>query len=943
MNLKKCIKRISATLLAATIIVSGVPIQPKVNAEEYPAEILFPVQILDFRADNMLFEYNSSLSTSNLEGSGSGGFGSLGGSLKGIVENNLESDPTSIYYGLPVYKEARVGNVANLTKKMVEGKYDGYSEWYKVINQWHIGNKINHISAKHYIRKNEWVVLDAEDTGKYKTDYQNSRYGGIRHYTELGGSATVTAGNDCLQRYYVSGIGGTGNGTVTFKYDNIYNERWNYKIKFFGMTNKSDAAFSVKVNGVEYTLNYANTGSNVTPLKDDRTGDTLTGIHLVHGENTIVISGVSGKSTPNLDRIEVSGQDGGTYSVPLGTYAESKAKYNIDRINNSTGAEEPDGIADYGWYDMETCYDYAYFVTANLYKYHPSLNSLYSDYNHLIFHRSADVSGLPTYEFAGDKGHTGADYGLIYNPTDKSIRNGNNSQTNSAIGEFRTTPGQMFVVDRVTKEFPNPDGYRLYSGADQYDTTHYHNYHYTIRTHSRFVYKKGRHQKFYFNGDDDVYVFVNGQLAMDIGGAHEQEEGEVDLDALNASGKLTLPDGQPVDFDFFYMERHTTQSNFYARMNFELANDLVGLEWPDDIKTLEELAIPYGYVVDLDYRFESNRELTTNANLSFSDQFGNKIGSEGFYLADGIRLRDDKKLTVTIKRGSGGAPVVKVFDFADNKTFTTAESDMVADYFKSLQFEQGDSLIIDGIIYDTALYKFDTYTETSDPKIRKMSFETYADYDMYMTMGGINSIEEIAPIHNKVTKTETVNVLVDKLTVSVKTDFGDDIDYRKDVSQFGKFTITRPETEDDSATVEDERIFYTNTIDISKGKNTLLFDPDVPSPIPENSPIEYIPTGIPRGRYKLNMDLTVLSGYDLSVEIKVKKPDGSLVDVEVKQRDDPSTPEDESTKIVDGETYTFNTLYLDVEPKIINKKWVYPEVEYILKAVRKINPLKDLT
>lgn len=924
MRLRKCIKLLSAPLLAATIIFSVLPNQSVVKAEEYPDEILFPISILDFRADNLIFEYPSS-------GDGAA-FANLGtGKITELVEDNLESDATSIYYGYPVYKQSTVDKTAALVEKQLRQDQGANLN---VFRSWRYMGQINNLSMRQYIRNNEWIILDAEDTGKYVEDYNNGHYGGIKHCTELGGSAQVVTGLNCLQQAYVSDIGGSGNGTVTFKYFNEYGAG-NYDIKFFAMTDQNYAQFNVKVGSYNANIDVSRNGSMTTP--PEHSNATIYGVPLVAGENTITISGVSGRPTPNLDKIQIQGNKSGSYTYPLGSYAESKAKYNVDRINNITGDAEPDGISDYGWFDIETCYDYAYFVLAHMFKYHPSLNKPYGDYNNLVFHKVASGGTFPYYEFKGDLNHKAETDGLIFNPNNKSIRNGTNAEVDYGAGEFRTQAGQMFIVDKMAKDYPI-DG-----------KLNNHNFHYTVKTHSRFVYKKGSGQTFYFNGDDDVYVFVNGHLVLDLGGAHSQMNKSINLDTLPSS--IDLHNGKAVDFDFFYCERHYSESNFYAKMNFKLANDVVELEWPDDIKTLEETAIPYGYVVDLHYKFESNRELTTNTNLAFSDDFGDKIGIEGFYLANGVRLRDDKKLTVTVKRDGKATPEVKVFEFGDTKTFTTTESDMVADFFKSLQLEQGDSVSLDGIIYDTALVKFDSYTPTSEPRVRNMTFNTVANYDMHMTMGGINTVEDTVAIPNKVTQGQTINVLVDKLTISVKTDYPVGYDYRDDIAYFGEFKLIRPETVDDSTTPEDESLFYTNKFDLKNGKTTLEFDPDVPASIPADT--EYIPTGIPRGRYKLSMDTDVLSGFKYSIEIIVEKADGTIIDVEVDEKDDPSTPEKENEKTIQTgvdehgdpvyETFTFNTLYLDVEPKIINKKWHFPKVKYILKAVRIVNPLKDLT
>ena len=81
-----------------------------------------------------------------------------------------------------------------------------------------------------------------------------------------------------------------------------------------------------------------------------------------------------------------------------------------------------------------------------------------------------------------------------------------------------------------------------------------HNYHFTYEIHSQFTLQGT--ETFSFTGDDDLWVFINNQLAVDIGGVHGAASGGVNL------GTLGLTIGNTYDFDLFFAERHTTQSNF---------------------------------------------------------------------------------------------------------------------------------------------------------------------------------------------------------------------------------------------------------------------------------------------------------------------------------------------------------------------------------------------
>lgn len=91
-----------------------------------------------------------------------------------------------------------------------------------------------------------------------------------------------------------------------------------------------------------------------------------------------------------------------------------------------------------------------------------------------------------------------------------------------------------------------------------------HNFHFTLELHSRFTYQGG--EMFSFTGDDDLWVYINDTLAVDLGGVHGAASGSVDLDTL---GLLV---GETYDFDLFFAERHTSASTFRIDTSIELMN-----------------------------------------------------------------------------------------------------------------------------------------------------------------------------------------------------------------------------------------------------------------------------------------------------------------------------------------------------------------------------------
>lgn len=95
------------------------------------------------------------------------------------------------------------------------------------------------------------------------------------------------------------------------------------------------------------------------------------------------------------------------------------------------------------------------------------------------------------------------------------------------------------------------------------------NQHFCFETHADFVYRKG--QKFYFRGDDDIWVFINNKLVVDLGGTHLAAPDYVVLDTIAG-----IQENQKYPIDIFFCDRRTDMSNIRVKTNmyFEQKNSL---------------------------------------------------------------------------------------------------------------------------------------------------------------------------------------------------------------------------------------------------------------------------------------------------------------------------------------------------------------------------------
>ncbi|MEM7576518.1 MAG: fibro-slime domain-containing protein [Planctomycetota bacterium] len=99
-----------------------------------------------------------------------------------------------------------------------------------------------------------------------------------------------------------------------------------------------------------------------------------------------------------------------------------------------------------------------------------------------------------------------------------------------------------------------------------------HNFHFTFELDTEFTYTNPSTRdydlEFKFTGDDDVWVFVNGHLVIDLGGVHSQKSASVNIDDI--AEDLGLQHLGTYQLKVFFAERHTSESNFRIETTMKL-------------------------------------------------------------------------------------------------------------------------------------------------------------------------------------------------------------------------------------------------------------------------------------------------------------------------------------------------------------------------------------
>jgi fibro-slime domain-containing protein len=199
-----------------------------------------------------------------------------------------------------------------------------------------------------------------------------------------------------------------------------------------------------------------------------------------------------------------------------------------------------------------------------------------------------DAEGKPVYAATEAVETTEPDNGWTTNATDFS-------------SWFRDSTYSTTVLDTLTlTETPAASGTFVFSETEFFPldgrgwndppiNESEHNYSFTSELHYWFQWAGGETLTFF--GDDDVWVYVNKKLAVDIGGIHGPITASVTLDdATNAALGLGLVAGSVYEIALFQAERHVTGSQYELTLKgFDIGRSDCMSVCGDGIVTRDEL------------------------------------------------------------------------------------------------------------------------------------------------------------------------------------------------------------------------------------------------------------------------------------------------------------------------------------------------------------------